>query len=238
MKSLYLNEVDSTNNYVKTNIENLEDRTVVYTSHQTNGRGRFNRQWIDTGSENIYMTFCLKPSDEMQEVYSNITQYLSVSVCRVLKKYGVNPKIKWPNDVLVNNKKITGILAETVFEGKIFKGIALGVGINLNTPQFELDRIDKPATSVFVEIGKNIDKNEVLKCIYDEFFNHYDEFLLKGFGFIKNDYMKYFDMVGKDINIDVFGTIHSGCITDINDKGALILEKNKKQSTFYMGDIL
>src|SRR5574344_851733 len=238
MKSLYLNEVDSTNNYVKSQISNLEDRTVVYTSHQTNGRGRVNRQWINTGSENIYMTFCLKPSDEMQEVYSNITQYLSVSVCRILKKYGVNPKIKWPNDVLVNNKKITGILAETVFAGKSFKGIALGVDINLNTPQFELDRIDKPATSVFVETGKNIDKNEVLKCINDEFFNHYDEFLLKGFGFIKNDYMKYFDMVGKDINIDVFGTIHSGCITDINDKGALILEKDKKQSIFYMGDIL
>lgn len=101
-----LRKVDSTNLYAKKHIETLDDRTVILTKEQTAGRGRLNRSWIDLGKNNVFMSIVLKPSETYQEVYSNITQYLSVVLCHALEYYGLKPQIKWPNDVLVNGKKL------------------------------------------------------------------------------------------------------------------------------------
>lgn len=77
--------------------------------------------------------FVLKPSGQMQEVYSNLTQYLCVILAQTFEEYGVIPNIKWPNDIQINSKKISGILAEGVNEGTKLSGLVLGFGINLNT---------------------------------------------------------------------------------------------------------
>ena len=87
------------------NISALEDRTVIHAIRQTSGRGRLNRSWIDLGEGNLFMSIVLKPSNTFNEIYPNITQYLSVSLCKVLETYGLKPQIKWPNDVLINGKK-------------------------------------------------------------------------------------------------------------------------------------
>ena len=132
MKFLYLEEIDSTNKYAKQNIISIEDMTVVYTSKQTAGRGRLQRQWNYVGENNIYASIVLKPSKELKEIYSNLTQYLCVILAEVFEEYGVIPKIKWPNDIRINGKKISGILAESVINGNALEGIILGFGINLN----------------------------------------------------------------------------------------------------------
>ena len=84
MEFCYLEEIDSTNKYAKENIKNLSDMTVVYTYNQTNGRGRLNRKWNNTGYDNIYASIVLKPSSEMKEVYSNLTQYLCVVFAKTI----------------------------------------------------------------------------------------------------------------------------------------------------------
>ncbi len=238
MELIFLEEVGSTNAYVKQHMSELSDGTVVYTSHQTDGRGRLNRKWIDTGNENIYMTFCLKPSCDFMEVYSNLTQYLSVVLCKTLEKYGIEPKIKWPNDVLVNGKKIAGILSETSMQGTMFKGIALGIGVNLNTPKTLLDAIDKPATSLSVELKKEINRDEFLNSLVDEFFSGYDLFLKTGFSMIRDFYLNHASFLNTNINVNVLGNIESGCAVDITQEGALILEKNNIRNTLLIGDIL
>ena len=110
MDFLYLEQVDSTNKYVKERIDDIPDQTVVYTYKQTSGRGRLNRKWSYAGEDNIYATIVLKPSSAMREVYSNLTQYLCLKLAETFEEYGVKPKIKWPNDILVNNKKIKNSL--------------------------------------------------------------------------------------------------------------------------------
>ena len=119
MELLYLKEIDSTNKYAKENLVHIKDRTVIYAGTQTAGRGRLNRKWASNEGDNLYATIVLKPSDEIKEVYSNLTQYLSVILAEVLEEYNVVPKIKWPNDVRINGKKISGILAECVFEKNV-----------------------------------------------------------------------------------------------------------------------
>ena len=238
MELIFLEEVGSTNAYVKQHMSELSDSTVVYTSHQTDGRGRLSRKWIDTGENNIYMTFCLKPSCEFQEIYSNLTQYLSVVLCKTLEKYGVDSKIKWPNDVLVDGKKIAGILSETSMQGSSFKGIALGIGVNLNTSQTLLDSIDKPATSLAVILNKEIDREKFLKTLTDEFFLNYNRFLNTGFAMIRDFYLNHVSFLNTDISVNVLGKIESGCAVDITQDGALVLEKDNIKNTLLIGDIL
>lgn len=238
MELIFLEEVGSTNAYVKQHMSELSDSTVVYTSHQTDGRGRLSRKWIDTGENNIYMTFCLKPSCEFQEIYSNLTQYLSVVLCKTLEKYGVDSKIKWPNDVLVDGKKIAGILSETSMQGSFFKGIALGIGVNLNTSQTLLDSIDKPATSLAVILNKEIDREKFLKTLTDEFFLNYNRFLNTGFAMIRDFYLNHASFLNTDISVNVLGKIESGCAVDITQDGALVLEKDNIKNTLLIGDIL
>ena len=89
MKVIKLEKVDSTNNYAKLNIENFADKTIIHALSQTSGRGRLNRSWVDLGEGNLFMSFVLKPSDCFNEIYPNITQYLSVALCNVLESYGL-----------------------------------------------------------------------------------------------------------------------------------------------------
>lgn len=238
MELIFKEELGSTNAYVKEHMSELSDTTVVYTSRQTNGRGRLTRKWADVGENNIYMTFCLKPSKNFENVYSNLTQYLSVSLCKTLTKYGVNSQIKWPNDVLVNGKKIAGILSETSMQGDRFKGIALGIGVNLNATQEVLETIDKPATSLSVILGKEIDREEFLRALTDEFFADYENFLQTGFAMIREFYLCHASFLNNDINVNVLGKIESGCAVDVTNDGALILEKDNIRNTLLIGDIL
>src|SRR5574344_439926 len=108
MKYIYLPETTSTNTFCKENSEKIEDKTIVYTFKQTSGRGRFNRTWVDLGSGNIFMSILLRP--ENVSILPNLTQFSALILAKTFEKYGVIPTIKWPNDILINGKKISGIL--------------------------------------------------------------------------------------------------------------------------------
>ena len=244
MNLVYLEEVGSTNQYAKENIDKLEDMSVVYTYNQTNGRGRLERKWSFTGEDNIYASIVLKPSEEMREVYSNLTQYLCVILCETFEEYGVSPKIKWPNDIKINDKKISGILAEgvnVVGENCSYKleGIVLGVGINLNTKIEILSKINQPATSLNIEIGHEIDKKIFLKKLLDKFCLRYDKFIEDGFLLIREDYKKRAGFLNKQITVRVFAEEISGAAKDVTDKGALkLIDKDNKEHVLFIGDIL
>lgn len=244
MNLVYLEEVGSTNQYAKENIDKLEDMSVVYTYNQTNGRGRLERKWSFTGEDNIYASIVLKPSEEMREVYSNLTQYLCVILCETFEEYGVSPKIKWPNDIKINDKKISGILAEgvnVVGENCSYKleGIVLGVGINLNTKIEILSKINQPATSLNIETGQEIDKKIFLKKLLDKFCLRYDNFIEEGFQLIRKDYIRRANFLNKEVTVKVFDKETSGIAKDITENGALkLIDKDNKEHVLLIGDIL
>lgn len=234
-----LEEVNSTNFYAKSNLAVIADRTLIYANKQTDGRGRFERAWIDFGEGNIFMSLVLKPSDTFKAVYANLTQYFSVILCEMLEEYGLEPKIKWPNDVLVNGKKIAGILSETVMQGHNFKGLVLGAGINLNARQEDLSIVtDKEVTALNLEIKEFIDKKSFLNSLAEKFFSNYDKFLMQGFPMIENDYIKRACFLEKEISLKVFNNTISGYAKNVNHSGELVLLQNEKEITVTMGDIL
>lgn len=240
VKVIQLEEVDSTNSYGKKLIDKFEDKTAIITKKQTSGRGRLNRSWVDLGEENLFLSIILKPSETFKEIYPNLTQYLSVVLCKVIESYGIKTQIKWPNDVLIDGKKIAGILSETVMQGQKLKGIVLGVGVNLNSNQEKINAIpNKIATSLNIETQKAINLKEFLNKLLTEFFEHYDEFLQSGFLQIKDDYIKRNCFLGKELKVQVFNYIESGIAKAVNDLGELVLEdNNKREIVLTIGDII
>lgn len=240
VKVIQLEEVDSTNSYGKKHIDEFEDKIAIITKKQTSGRGRLNRSWVDLGEENLFLSIILKPSETFNEIYPNLTQYLSVTLCKVIESYGIQTQIKWPNDVLIDGKKIAGILSETVMQGQKLKGIVLGVGVNLNSNQEKINAIpNKIATSLNIETQKAINLKEFLNKLLTEFFEHYDEFLQSGFLQIKDDYIKRNCFLGKELKVQVFNHMESGLAKAVNDLGELVLEdNNKREIVLTIGDII
>lgn len=239
MNIIHLDSINSTNDYVKANISSFDDLTAVYTSHQTNGHGRLQRKWLDTGEDNVYMTIALKPFPTLSPIYANFTQYLSVILSLVLEEeFNLKPQIKWPNDVLINNKKIAGILAEGTSQGGKFLGLALGIGINLNTTPEIIAKIDKPATSLFIESGIHISKEIFIEKLLYKFCLLYHDFINNGFSSVKEDYIKRAFFLGTEVTINVLGEIHSGIAENITDDGSLVLNENNVKNVYFIGDIL
>lgn len=240
MNIINFEELDSTNTYAKKNIDTLADKTVVSANFQTNGYGRFERKWVDLGIENIYMSFVLKPSEEIKDIYANLTQYLSVCLCKQLEEMKLPVSIKWPNDVLINNKKVCGILAESVIKGGKLKGIVLGIGVNLNSSIQNVSQIDRPATAINIEFGDAINKQEFMEDLINRFFNGYNYFLQNGFEQIKNYYENKSVLKAEaTVKIAVFNKIKEGFFQGFDDSGnLLLLTSENKLENINMGEIV
>ena len=237
LREIFLENIDSTNLWAKTNIEELEDKTIVFAGAQTQGRGRLQRKWVDLGKGNLFMSIVLKP-DKNYEHYANLTQYLSVTLCKTLEEYGIKPEIKWPNDVLIKGKKIAGILAETSVKGTKFKGLVLGIGVNLNADEKDFSKIDKKVTSLNLEVGETIDMVEFKNKLVTSFFKDYNQFLEEGFKFIKRDYLALANFLDKELCVALINETKTGVASGITDKGELILTNNGNEFILNIGDIL
>ncbi len=239
MNTVYLERVESTNLFAKSNLHDLADCTVVHAKEQTAGHGRMQRKWVDLGEGNLFMSFVLKPSNSFNEVYSNLTQYLSVVLCDLLDEFGVSAEIKWPNDVQVNGKKLAGILSETVMQGHEFKGLVLGIGVNLNAEKSAVEAIpDKAVTSLNLETGSYINLDDFRCRLTDRFFAGYKEFLNTGFPMIKEKYVRRACFLNREITVKVFNDDKKGVAKSITEKGELILANNNKEFVLTIGDIL
>ncbi len=177
---IHFDELTSTNEYARQHLEELDDFCVITCDLQTKGQGQFERTWYSSNKNggNVYASIILKPQNI--EHLNELTRYTAIIGADTIKNYGINPSFKYPNDILINGKKIAGILAKSEFFGQIFKGVIVGFGINLNLEKEELKNIDQPATSIYEETGKQINKNEFLNLFLLNFKKNYDDFIKNG----------------------------------------------------------
>lgn len=240
MDLIALDEVDSTNLYAKRELDYLSDKTVISAKRQTCGRGRLGRKWIDLGEGNLFVTIVLKPSEVFDEKYSNLTQYMSVCICKTLEFFGLKPEIKWPNDVQISGKKIAGILCETVVQGTVFKGLILGFGINISASQTGVLQItDKDVTSLSIELKSDCPSGaSFLDKLLSIFWKDYNNFLNEGFMFIKKDYLKRACFLNKKIKVSLPDRILSGTAFSVDNSGALKLACEDENIVLSIGDIL
>lgn len=222
-KVINFETINSTNDYAK-QIANIEEEgTVIVSEEQTNGRGRLGRIWHSNLHEGIWMSIILKP-DLVPFKAPFITLIAGASIAKALNNLGVDTKIKWPNDIIVNGKKICGILTELSAEIERVNYVVLGIGINVKTREFSSE-IENIATSLYKE-GYNVSRVEIVKNILSEFEKLYFNYVLEN---TKHETLevcrKYSAIIGKDI-YTIQGEKRElvKCI-DINDDGDLIVEK-------------
>lgn len=163
--------IDSTNRKAKEIASKVDEGTIVVAEEQTSGRGRLGRNWNSKMTKGIYTSIIVKPETEPDKV-AKLTLLAAAAVYQALKDLGVEAKIKWPNDVLVNGKKVSGILTEMNCELGIINYIVLGIGINVNHNLEDIpEDIREKATSLKIEVGQQIDR----KHLFSRLLNHLDE---------------------------------------------------------------
>jgi BirA family biotin operon repressor/biotin-[acetyl-CoA-carboxylase] ligase len=172
--------IDSTNTWAKQHIQEFDPKalTLISADTQTAGRGRFKRAWCSPNG-NIYATFCCCV-DPLRSDIGHLTQLLALAAAQVIESLGLKPALKWPNDVLLGGKKIAGILCETLVEQNL-RYVICGIGLNVNMPVQELEKIGQPATSLFAETGQILNVEDILLSISTYFSDCLTVFLKEGF---------------------------------------------------------
>lgn len=229
---LHFAELDSTNTYLKENFSTLSDKTIVMADIQTAGRGRFHRQWISQKG-GLYFSILLKPTKT--DFIANFTQLMALSVCRAVEELGAKPNIKWPNDVQLNGKKLCGILSEAIAGKDGLSCVVLGVGINV--AQDNLNYVGQPAISLR-QAGIFIDKEILLSAVLNHFWQGYNSILQNGFSSIREEYIKRFPFLGKEISIKNGVANTTGTLADISPRGTLLLNNQSGQEEILIGDLI
>lgn len=177
-KTIYhFDNINSTNIKAKELAKNnAPDGSIIIAEEQTLGSGRFNRKWLSTKG-GIWFSLLLKPSVPPSEA-PKITQIAGAAVYKTLESLNISSTIKWPNDILVNNKKVCGILAEMKCDMETVHYLILGIGINVNLDKSDFDiSIKDTATSLKIEYGKSFSKKHLLADFLFNFENLYNNFL-------------------------------------------------------------
>ncbi len=237
-KNIYYEEkVDSTNTLARElSIKGVKNGSVVISDYQEKGRGRNGKIWTSPCGCNIYMSIILKPKFS-PEVAQGMTILAAVSVADAIAEVAsLKPQIKWPNDILIGSKKVSGILTEMSTQNMIIEHIIVGIGINVNAEENDMeDGIKNIATSLLIESKKTdgftglLNRNKLITSILNKFDKYYEMFLSTGLSSVLQHYQKYFNMIGKEIEINIKDKRVKGQVVGIDSKGALLLKTGENE---------
>ena len=225
--SIYLPEVGSTNSYATELLKNVNviEGTVIHTANQTQGKGQRGSVWNTQIASNITASIILKPTFlELKKQYYlyQITALTCYDVlAEMLNNSQFDIKIKWPNDILVNQKKVAGILIENSVSAKRLNYSVIGVGINVNQHTFN-EGIN--ATSLFNLLSKKVELNSVLKLLCKYLEKYYLQLKNNRFSEISTRYLQHIFGLNTWIEFEIDGTKKTCFVNGISNTGLLILK--------------
>jgi biotin-[acetyl-CoA-carboxylase] ligase BirA-like protein len=201
------------------------DGTVFLAESQTAGRGRVKRKWVSPAG-GLWFSVVLRSKLKLAEAFG-LVFVASLAVAEVLEElYGLKTQVKWPNDVLVDSKKICGILAESKLESKNVEYVVVGVGINANfgVKKFLPEDLWKTATSLEDELGRKIELEMLLKALLEKLERLCDVFLEKGFCVVLDEWKKYAGFLGCQVEVLSMDERLAGLALDVDSSGSLVLK--------------
>ena len=224
-------KTESTQEEVLKFLPELTDKSLVavIAKEQTSGRGRYGRKWIQL-EDSLIFSFMINPKNQPENRWSEISYIVGISIVDTILKLDANltPELKWVNDVLINGKKISGILLERKDSSPLIVGIA--VNIKGSSP-------DLPNAAALENFTNKVKKDELEKLFFEKFIFYYNLWCDKGFEPIKSLWLKRAKGVGKEITVNRVDTSVSGVFLGIDDLGNLQLLKDNKVQIINAGEI-
>ena len=240
-KIVFYQELNSTQEAAKGLAQQGEaEGSVVIADSQTHGKGRLGRKWSSPPHHGIYFSIILRPKLEPSQAVQ-IPLVAGVAVAQAVEKTtSLDPKIKWPNDILTGGKKVGGILTETSAEIDVIGYVVLGIGLNVNTPKSLFpEEIEKSATSLAEECGETVSRVKLLQVLLFELELLYKQFTRFGFEPIREKWKHLSNTMGAWV--ELFETENSrveGKAIDIDRDGALLVQKmDGSVQRFIAGDV-
>lgn len=219
---------------------NAPHGTVVIADEQKEGKGRMNRHWHSTKDQGLWFSLILRPELQPRRA-PQLTLLTAAVLADALGRHTqTEPMIKWPNDILINEKKCAGILTEMQAEQDRIQYIVIGIGLNVNQEETELtaETIKKQATSLKVETGKNWSMKALFQNIITTFEKAYDFYIENGFSDIKKKWESYGFKVDQRIQIKTMNKNREAIFKGISEDGALVVEDdNGDLQTLYSAEI-
>lgn len=229
-KIYFYDEIGSTNDECKKLAEEgAKHGTLVIAEKQTKGKGRRGRNWESPKGTGIWMTLLLRPDIEPYNS-SGLTLVAAMAIDKAITEVtGLDAKIKWPNDIVVNGKKVTGILTEMSAQPEMINYIVIGIGINVNTEEFPED-IAKTASSLKIESGKTIKRSSII-ALFGKYFEQYYARYIKtqDMSLLIDEYNKELINVDRQIKVLAKENSYTGIAKGINRHGELIVETENKE---------
>jgi BirA family transcriptional regulator, biotin operon repressor / biotin---[acetyl-CoA-carboxylase] ligase len=219
--------------------ENAPEGTVIIAEEQQVGRGRMGRKWHSPKYTGIWMSIILRPNLPLPKA-PQLTLLAAVAIVQAIEEYtGLLPEIKWPNDILINGKKITGILTELEAEADRINSVIIGIGMNVNQTKEDFpSELQEIATSLLQEKGERISRAELIKGIFNNLEKLYLLYLDEGFLPIKLLWESYAISIGKKITARTLTNSIIGTARGITEDGVLIIEdEHGKNHHVYSADI-
>ena len=229
-----LSKTDSTNEEIRRNLT-LPEGAVIIADHQTHGKGRQGRFWHSETGTGLYLSTLVKPGLPVEKLALITLMAGLATISAILQQLPSLPlKLKWPNDILLNSKKIAGILCEYVPK----TGVIIGIGINLNQTSFPIE-IQDIATSLKLETGNTFNRTDLVISLLKKLGSEYEEFLQEKRTDLIKKWTDKTDMFGKTTTIHQKGKFLTGTAIGLDIEGRLILKTSDgKQHTLSSGELL
>lgn len=213
--------------------------TVVVAEEQTHGRGRLKREWLSVSQKGIYFSILLRTPLPVQ-IASQTTLVVALALAKVIRnRYHLASSIKWPNDILVHHKKVAGILTEIQSDMDLTRFQVIGVGVNANYSEAELaGPFRYPASSLAIEMGSSIKRQELLLDFFHQFEEEYSRFIQEGFVDLLTELERYSAVLGRVIKILQGEEEIEGKALGFTPEGALrLLTKDRGVQIIWVGDV-
>ena len=220
----HFDEVASTNDLAKElAAQGAPEGTLVVAEAQTGGRGRLGRQWESPPGTGLYVSLLLRPQLPPTEM-PQITLTTAVAVARAVTRVtGVAPGIKWPNDLLLDGKKLGGILTEMETESEQIRHLVVGLGLNVNNPAFTKE-LEPLATSLVLATGRPHSRLKILQAWLEEFEELYGRFLAREFAGILDEWRRLTVTLGRRVTVRQGPVTICGQALEVAPDGALLVE--------------
>ncbi len=231
--------IDSTNLWAKANAKHFhpEHLTVVSAGAQTAGRGRENRKWISPANVNIYSSYCLFVPHHRKDL-GNVAQVVAMAIADFLQRQEIDARLKWPNDILVDGKKIAGILSETtpIQDNTV---LVIGIGLNVNMLKNDLKEISQKATSMAVEANQLLDLDTINSNLEQAIKQQLEQYMRTGFEpFLEPFRDLLIHRLGDAMQFHLGAQLMQGTFHSINRDGTLNLILNDRIQAFNSGEIV